>query len=142
MPVSVCAVCAGVTISSSVLCQISASGVKLPCIVSMSPASIASKKRCAIARMSSCSAMMLSLNPGAEHAAAVGRDQPFDVVALIGGIRRGAEGRQHVLRHQFGHLLPFGVGEDPIFPILDPPHAPRAELVGRPSSRTHPPTPL
>src|SRR3546814_2319808 len=50
------------------------------------------------------------------HAAAVRRDQPVDVVALIGGISRRAEGRQHILRHQLGHRLPFRVGEDPIFP--------------------------
>src|SRR3546814_10426992 len=103
----------------------------------MSPASIASKKRCAIARMSSCSAMMLSLNLGAEHAAAVRRDQPVDVVALIGGISRRAEGRQHILRHQLGHRLPFRVGEDPIFPIFDRLNDARADLVGRPRSEEH-----
>jgi len=60
MPVSVSAVCSGVTIFSSVLCQISAAGVKLLRIVSISPASIASKKRFAISWISSCSALFLS----------------------------------------------------------------------------------
>src|SRR3546814_11531906 len=108
-------------------------------MVSMSPASIASKKRCAMSRMSFCSAMSLSLNLGAEHAAAVRRDQPVDVVALIGGIGRGTEGRQHVLRPQLGHFFPFGLGADPIVARFDPLPQPPPEPSRPPPPRPHAP---